>query len=110
MFGDQSRRDVLKWAVLRGGAALARGLLPRWAGAQDVVVKIHRSLKFPSGRPVDAQAVKYLFDRGLQSPEYMRLIFPTLPAVTRGPILSATGCVPAAALVSLVDRRELDAC
>jgi hypothetical protein len=83
MFGDQSRRDVLKWAVLRGGAALARGLPPRWAGAQDVVVKIHRSLKFPSGRPVDAQAVKYLFDRGLQSPEYMRLIFPTLLAVTR---------------------------
>ena len=36
MFGDQSRRGVLKWAALGGGAALAKGLLPRSAGAQDV--------------------------------------------------------------------------
>ena len=36
MFGDQSRREVLKWAGWGGGAALARGFLPRSARAQDV--------------------------------------------------------------------------
>jgi len=156
MFGDQSRRGMLKWGGLGGGAALARSLLPRAAKAQDVstltvgwasdidtldpaqfksdgayivqsniydtplawatepvlgqpgiflskpgkflgrvgenwayendgktlVVKIRPGLKFPSGKPVDASAVKYLFDRGLQSPGYMRLIFPTLLAIT----------------------------
>ena len=153
MFGDQSRRGVLRWA----GAALAGGILPRLAGAQDVstltvgwgtdidsldpaqfksdgayivqcnisdtvlewgaepvpgrpglflakpgkflggvgeswayendgktlVVKIRRGLTFPSGKPVDAHAVKYGFDRGLQSPGYTRLIFPTLLAITQ---------------------------
>jgi peptide/nickel transport system substrate-binding protein len=157
MVGDQSRRRVLKWAALGGGAALTQSFLPGPAGAQDVstltigwgtdidsfdpaqfksdgayivqsniydtllgwgtepvperpglfsarpgkffgriaeswvyendgktlVVKIRRGLKFPSGRPVDAHAVKYLFDRGLQSSGYMRLIFPTLLAVTQ---------------------------
>jgi peptide/nickel transport system substrate-binding protein len=157
MFGNQSRRSVMKWGALCGGAALARGLLPYQAGAQDVstltvgwgtdidsldpaqfksdgayiiqsnvydsllgwgtepvtgrpglfsakpgkffgrvceswvyenddktlVVRLRPGLKFPSGRPVDARAVKYLFDRGLQSPGYMRLIFPTLLAVTQ---------------------------
>jgi peptide/nickel transport system substrate-binding protein len=157
MFGDQSRRGVLRWAGLGGAAALARGLLPRSAGAQDVstltvgwgtdidsldpaqlksdgaclvqcniydtvlgwgtepvpgkpglfvakpgkfvggvgeswayendgktlAVKIRRGLKFPSGKPVDAHAVKYLFDRGLQSPGYTRLIFPTLLGITQ---------------------------
>jgi len=157
MFGDQSRRGVLRWAGLGGGAALASGILPRLAGAQDVstltvgwgtdidsldpaqfksdgayivqcniydtvlgwgaepvpgrpglflakpgkflggvgeswayendgktlVVKIRRGLIFPSGKPVDAHAVKYGFDRGLQSPGYTRLIFPTLLAITQ---------------------------
>jgi peptide/nickel transport system substrate-binding protein len=157
MFGDQSRRRVLKWAALGGGASLTQSLLPRPVGAQVVstltvgwgtdidsldpaqfksdgayiiqsniydtllgwgtepvpgdpglfsaepgkffgrvgeswvyendgktlVVKIRQGLKFPSGRPLDAHAVKYLFDRGLQSPGYMRLIFPTLLAVTQ---------------------------
>ena len=141
MFVNQSRRDVLKWAGLGGGAALAHGLLPGSARAQDVstltvgwatdidsldpaqfksdggyivqcnihdtvlgwgtepvqgkpdlflakpgkfvggvgeswayendgktlVMKIRRGLKFPSGKPIDARAVKYLFDRGLES-------------------------------------------
>jgi peptide/nickel transport system substrate-binding protein len=157
MFGDQSRRGVLRWAGLGGGAALASAILPRLAGAQDVstltvswgtdidsldpaqfksdgayivqcnisdtvlewgaepvpgrpglflakpgkflggvgeswayendgktlVVKIRRGLTFPSGKPVDAHAVKYVFDRGLQSPGYTRLIFPTLLAITQ---------------------------
>jgi peptide/nickel transport system substrate-binding protein len=157
VFGDQSRRGVLRWAGLGGGAALASGIFPCWAGAQDVstltvgwgtdidsldpaqfksdgayivqcniydtvigwgaepvpgrpdlflakpgkfvggvgeswayenddktlVVKIRRGLTFPSGKPVDAHAVKYMFDRGLQSPGYTRLIFPTLLAITQ---------------------------
>jgi peptide/nickel transport system substrate-binding protein len=157
MFGGQSRRGVLRWAGLGGGAALASGILTRLAGAQDVstltvgwgtdidsldpaqfksdgayivqcniydtvigwgaepvpgrpdlflakpgkfvggvgeswtyenenktlVVKIRRGLTFPSGKPVDAHAVKYVFDRGLQSPGYTRLIFPTLLAITQ---------------------------
>ena len=157
MFGGQSRRGVLKWAGLGGAAALASGVLPRSAVAQDVstltvgwgadidtldpaqfksdgayivqaniydtvigwgaepapgapglffarpgifvggvgeswayendgktlVVKVRRGLKFPSGRPVDARAVKYLFDRGLQSPGYSRLLFPTLLGITQ---------------------------
>jgi peptide/nickel transport system substrate-binding protein len=157
MFGDQSRRGVLKWAGLGGAAALASGVLPRSVGAEDVstltvgwdddvdsldpaqfksdgsyivqcnisdtvigwgaepvpgapglysarpgkfvggvgeswayendgktlVVKIRQGLKFPSGTPVDARAVKYMFDRGLQSPGYSRLIFPTLLGITQ---------------------------
>src|SRR2546430_5575958 len=52
-----------------------------WAMERDgatIVLKVRQGLKFPSGRPVTAQAVKYCFDRGLQSPGYMRLLFPSL--------------------------------
>ena len=57
-----------------------------WSYENDgktLVLKIWRGLKFPSGKPVDARSVKYLFDRGLQSPGYMRLVFPTALAVTQ---------------------------
>ena len=47
-----------------------------------MVFKIRRGMKFPSGRPINAQAFKYSFDRGLLSPGYMKLIFPTLIQVT----------------------------
>jgi peptide/nickel transport system substrate-binding protein len=157
MFGDRSRRNVLKWVAFGSGTVLAHGLLPRPAGAQGVstltaawgtdidsldpaqfksdgayivqcnihdtvlgwgtepvpgspglflakpgkfvggvgeswayendgktlAVKIRRGLKFPSGKPVDAHAVKYLFDRGLQAPGYTQLIFPTLLGITQ---------------------------
>ena len=46
-------------------------------------MKIRQGLKFPSGKPINAAAVKYLFDRGLQSPGYMKIIFPTLISVTK---------------------------
>ncbi|ANW02856.1 ABC transporter substrate-binding protein [Bradyrhizobium icense] len=62
------------------------GIGESWKFENDgktLVVKIRQGLKFPSGRPVNAQAVKYLFDRGLQSPGYMRLIFPTMIGVTQ---------------------------
>src|SRR5439155_6546670 len=55
-----------------------------WAMERDgatIVLKVRQGLKFPSGRPVTAQAVKYCFDRGLQSPGYMRLLFPSLIGV-----------------------------
>src|SRR5438105_12315093 len=56
-----------------------------WAMERDgatIVLKVRQGLKFPSGRPVTAQAVKYCFDRGLQSPGYMRLLFPSLIQVS----------------------------
>jgi peptide/nickel transport system substrate-binding protein len=62
------------------------GVGESWTFENDgktLVAKIRPGLKFPSGRPVGARAVKYLFDRGLQSPGYMRLIFPTLLGVTQ---------------------------
>ena len=62
------------------------GIAESWVYENDgksLVLKIRQGLKFPSGRPVNAQAVKYLFDRGLQSPGYMKIIFPTLIGVTK---------------------------
>ena len=47
-----------------------------------MVFKIRRGMKFPSGRAINAQAFKYSFDRGLLSPGYMKLIFPTLIQVS----------------------------
>lgn len=47
-----------------------------------LVFKVRRGLRFPSGRPVTAQAVKYCFDRGLQSPGYMRIVIPSLLQVS----------------------------
>ncbi len=55
-----------------------------WAMERDgatIVLKVRKGIKFPSGRPVTAHAVKYCFDRRLQSPGYMRLLFPSLIGV-----------------------------
>jgi peptide/nickel transport system substrate-binding protein len=60
-------------------------LAESWAmedGGATMVFKVRRGAKFPSGRPVNAHAFKYSFDRGLLSPGYMKLIFPTLIQVT----------------------------
>lgn len=48
-----------------------------------LVMKIRQGIKFPSGRPVDGAAVKYMLDRGLQSPGYMRIVLPLLLRVTK---------------------------
>jgi peptide/nickel transport system substrate-binding protein len=48
-----------------------------------LVLKIREGLTFPSGRPVTAAAVKYMLDRGLQAPGYMRLVLPLLLRVTK---------------------------
>jgi peptide/nickel transport system substrate-binding protein len=56
-----------------------------WSTERDgatLVFKIRKGAKFPSGRPVTAHAAKYCFDRGLQSPGYMRLVIPSLIQVS----------------------------
>ena len=60
-------------------------LAESWAmedNGATMVFKIRRGMKFPSGRPINAPAFKYSFDRGLLSPGYMKLIFPTLIQVS----------------------------
>lgn len=62
------------------------GLAQSWSFEKDgatLVLKIRPGATFPSGRPVTAQAVKYLFDRGVQSPGYMRIVLPTLIRVSK---------------------------
>ncbi len=48
-----------------------------------LVMQIRKGMTFPSGRPVNAAAVKYMLDRSLQSPGYMRLVLPLLLRVTK---------------------------
>jgi peptide/nickel transport system substrate-binding protein len=67
--GEFDGAIATSWSFERDGATL--------------VLNIRRGLKFPSGRPVNARAVMYLLERGLQSPGYMRLLFPTLLRVTK---------------------------
>lgn len=62
------------------------GIAESWAFEKDgatLVLKTRKGVKFPSGRPVNAAAMKYLFDRGLQSPGYMRILFPRLLRITK---------------------------
>src|SRR5262245_24813672 len=82
---------VIGWKVrpIQGKAGFFRsqpgefeaGVAESWTREREgatLVFKIRRNAKFPSGRPVTAQAVKYCFDRGLQSPGYMRIVIPAL--------------------------------
>lgn len=62
------------------------GIAESWSFEKNgatLVLKVRKGVKFPSGRPVNAAAIKYLFDRGLQSPGYMRILFPRLLRVTK---------------------------
>lgn len=62
------------------------GIAESWAFEKDgatVVLKIRPGMKFPSGRPVTAEVVKYSLDRALQSPGYMRFIMPRMLRVTK---------------------------
>jgi peptide/nickel transport system substrate-binding protein len=85
----------ITWKVqpVEGKRGLARShprewepqLAESWAledGGATMVFKIRKGAKFASGRPVNAHAFKYSFDRGLLSPGYMKLIFPTLIQVS----------------------------
>ncbi|HSE03057.1 MAG TPA: ABC transporter substrate-binding protein [Methylomirabilota bacterium] len=85
----------IMWKVrpMEGKAGLFRSVPGEWDGhlaeswamednGATIVLKVRRGMKFPSGRPVNAHAFKYSFDRGLLSPGYMKLIFPTLIQVS----------------------------
>ena len=85
----------IMWKVrpMEGKAGLFRSVPAEWDGhlaeswamednGATIVLKVRRGMKFPSGRPVNAHAFKYSFDRGLLSPGYMKLIFPTLIQVS----------------------------
>ena len=55
-----------------------------WAFEKDgatLVLNVRRGLKLPGGAPVTAHTIKFAFDRGLQSPGYIRLLFPVLLGV-----------------------------
>src|SRR5882672_3249562 len=85
----------LMWKVrsIDGKPGLFRSMPGEWDGhlaeswtmednGATIVLKVRRGMKFPSGRPITAPAFKYSFDRGLLSPGYMKLIFPTLIQVS----------------------------
>ena len=62
------------------------GIAESWAFEKNnatLVLKIRKGIKFSNGKPVNATSVKYMFDRGLQSPGYMRILFPRLLRVTK---------------------------
>lgn len=86
---------VLGWKVrpIEGQPGFARshpgeheGVLAESFATEDtgatIVFKVRKGVKFLSGRPVTAHSFKYSFDRGLQSPGYMKLIIPRLLRVT----------------------------
>src|SRR3981189_3764398 len=57
-----------------------------WSFESDgktVVLKVRPNMKFPSGRPVDAAALKYSLDRALLSPGYMRFIIPRILQISK---------------------------
>jgi len=56
-------------------------LAESWTQEKDgsvIVFKVRKGVKFPTGNTVTAHAFKYSFDRGLQSPGYMRIVIPSL--------------------------------
>ncbi|MBM3650795.1 MAG: twin-arginine translocation signal domain-containing protein, partial [Alphaproteobacteria bacterium] len=57
-----------------------------WAFERDgatIVLKLRPGMKFPSGRPITVEAVKYSLDRALQSPGYMRFIMPRMMRISK---------------------------
>ena len=47
-----------------------------------VVLKVRQGLRFPNGRTVDATTLKYMFDRCVGSPGYMRIVYPLLTQIS----------------------------
>ena len=61
------------------------GVCESWAFEKEgatVVLKVRQGIKFPNGRPVDASTLKYMFDRCVGSPGYMRIVYPLLTKVS----------------------------
>ncbi len=61
------------------------GICESWSFEKEgatVVLKVRQGVKFPNGRPVDANTLKYMFDRCVGSPGYMRIVYPLLTRVS----------------------------
>lgn len=61
------------------------GACESWAFEREgatIVLRLREGLRFPSGRPVDAAALKFGFDRAVQSPGYMRIVLPLLTRIS----------------------------
>jgi len=57
-----------------------------WSFERDgatIVLKIRAGMKFPSGKPITVEAVKYSLDRALQSPGYMRFVMPRMLRISK---------------------------
>jgi peptide/nickel transport system substrate-binding protein len=87
---------LLAWKVrpVEGKPGLSRSfpnefegsVMESWAFERDgatIVLKLRPGMKFPSGRPIDVQAVKYSLDRALQSPGYMRFVMPRMLQISK---------------------------
>ena len=87
---------IVSWKVrpAEGTAGLSRSfpnefeasVAESWAFEREgatVVLKIRPGMKFPSGRPITAEVIKYSLDRALQSPGYMRFIMPRMLRVSK---------------------------
>src|SRR5207247_2920278 len=78
-------RSTRDWSSDVCSSDLEPMIAESWSTERDgatLVFRIRKGAKFPNGRPVTAHAAKYCFDRGLQSPGYMRLVIPTLVQVS----------------------------
>jgi peptide/nickel transport system substrate-binding protein len=87
---------IVSWKVrpVDGTVGLSRSLpnefegsiAESWSFERDgatVVLKIRPGMKFPSGRPITAEVIKYSLDRALQSPGYMRFILPRMLQIAK---------------------------
>ena len=87
---------VVSWKVrpVEGVVGLSRSfpnefegsIAQSWTFERDgatVVLKIRPGMTFPSGRPVNAAALKYSLDRALQSPGYMRFVMPRMLQISK---------------------------
>jgi peptide/nickel transport system substrate-binding protein len=87
---------VVSWKVrpVEGVVGLSRSfpnefegsIAQSWTFERDgatVVLKIRPGMTFPSGRLVNAAALKYSLDRALQSPGYMRFVMPRMLQISK---------------------------
>jgi peptide/nickel transport system substrate-binding protein len=87
---------VVSWKVrpIEGRPGLSRSYPNEFEGSvaqswsfeydgKTVVFKVRPGMKFPSGRTVDAAALKYSLDRALLSPGYMRFIIPRMLQISK---------------------------
>ncbi|HSS85729.1 MAG TPA: ABC transporter substrate-binding protein [Reyranella sp.] len=87
---------IVSWKVrpVEGTVGLSRSfpnefegsIAQSWTFERDgatVVLKIRPGMIFPSGRPVNAAALKYSLDRALQSPGYMRFVMPRMLQISK---------------------------